>query len=170
MLTKVQSAQYFATQEHVINRGQLYGGVLPYTHHLEAVANVLTRYISTDEDLIVAAWLHDVIEDCDVKEKTVRELFGHRVADLVSAVTNEPGENRKIRNLLTYPKIRTTEDAILVKLADRIANTQKGGTLIQMYRKEYPVFRDNLTPSVVSSPEYAEVVDTMWSVLDRVLK
>lgn len=167
MLTKIQSAMYFATQEHVIRRSQLYGGVLPYTHHLQEVAGVLlTHLVKADEDLIVSAWLHDVIEDCEVKEKTIRELFGHRVGDIVAAVTNEPGENRKTRNLLTYPKIRSTEDAIIVKLADRLANTSRGGSLLQMYRKEYPTFRKELENSAVSCKEYEELRDKLWAHLD----
>lgn len=169
MITKIQSAQYFATQEHVVKRGQLYGGVLPYTHHLEAVANIVSAFDLGDEDLIVAAWLHDVVEDCEVKEKNLRELFGHRVADIVMAVSNEAGENRKIRNLLTYPKIRGTEDAIIIKLADRIANTQKRGSLHQMYAKEYSVFKDNLRESVTSSPEYQEVANRLWFTLDGIM-
>lgn len=169
MISKVQSAQYFATQEHVIKRGQLYGGVLPYTHHLEVVANIINDFNLGDEDLMVSAWLHDVVEDCEVKDKTIRELFGHRVADIVTAVTNESGENRKVRNLLTYPKIRKTEDAILVKLADRIANTQKKGSLHQMYQKEYPTFKENLRDSLVSCPEYIEVRDSLWHRLDIIL-
>lgn len=173
MITKVQSAQYFATQEHVVKRQQLYRGTLPYTHHLQDVAGVMEDYFwdfdIKDEDLIVSCWLHDVIEDCEVKEKVIRELFGHRVGDVVAAVTNSPGKNRAERNLLTYPRIKETEDAVLVKLADRIANTDNGGSLNDMYRKEYPRFRETLFEAKVSKPEYEPIRLAMWHHLDSIL-
>lgn len=159
MKTKIQAAQYFATHEHVIKRGQLYGGCLPYTHHLAKVAELVERYFlfyanDVDDDLLVAAWLHDVVEDCEgVKLKEIREMFGNRVADLVAAVTNEPGANRKERALKTYPKIIATPDACIVKLADRLANVSSGGSLRDMYQKEWPEFKTAMLAAETVYPD-----------------
>jgi hypothetical protein len=46
--------------------------------------------------------------------------------------------------MLTYPKIRAVKGATRLKLADRIANVEQGGKLVDMYRKEYEDFKRNL--------------------------
>lgn len=125
-LDPLRFIKFYASTKHA---GQMYSGGLPYTHHLQAVEDVLRRFGVTDEDMLTAAWGHDMIEDCDVKIKDVAEMFGNRVAELISAVTNEKGDNRKIRAALTYPKIRATFGAVQLKLADRIANVEAGGNL-----------------------------------------
>jgi (p)ppGpp synthase/HD superfamily hydrolase len=76
-------------------------------------------------------------------------MFGRRVADLVHRVTNEEGKNRRERHEKTYPKIQASDDAITLKLADRIANIEASYELndegkMEMYAKEYKGFRDKL--------------------------
>lgn len=157
------SARQYATLHHVINNAQMYG-VLPYTHHLQDVERVLREFGVTDVDMLAAAWLHDIVEDTDVKLRDVEENFGPNIARLVGAVTSEEGPNRKTRNALTYPKIRDAgEDAVQLKLADRIANVRNGGASVEMYRKEYRDFRHALRyDGTQASP--------MWGELDRLLQ
>lgn len=149
--------KFFAHVKHV---GQSYG-TGPYTDHLRAVEKVLRDFEVTDMDLLTSAYLHDVVEDTPTKLKEIAELFGDRVAELVGAVTNEPGENRKIRAALTYPKIRGVKDAVCLKLADRIANVEHGGKLVQMYKKEHEDFRRAL----YTKGQY----EAMWTHLDELL-
>jgi (p)ppGpp synthase/HD superfamily hydrolase len=151
-------AKFFASTKH---GAQQYGG-LPYTHHLAAVEAVLRHHgFGEDDEMLVAAWLHDVVEDTPTKAKDVVEMFGESVGALVVAVTNEEGANRKIRSALTYPKTRSLSRAVALKLADRIANVEAGGKLVDMYRKEYDDFKRNLrTPG-----EW----DAMWAHLDSLL-
>lgn len=151
-------AKFFATVKHA---NQSYSG-LPYTHHLQNVENVLRRFGITDEDLLVAAWLHDVVEDTGTKLKEIREMFGDNVAELVDAVTNEAGANRKIRAALTYPKTRKCKKGVTLKLADRIANVEMGGSLVGMYKKEYEEFKRGL----FSAGEN----DEMWKHLDSLMQ
>jgi len=179
----ITSAKLFATTKHVLDNHQLYGNILPYTHHLQAVEQVLIRFcFQNDENLRAAAWLHDVVEDTQGKANEVRardleELFNEDVANLVSAVTSENGPNRKTRNALTYPKIRETgARAIALKLADRIANVEYGGGALVMYRKEYANFRHALfvpyTAEVAAEDDINPVpgfVFPMWKHLDRLL-
>lgn len=157
-------AKFFATTHHVIRHGQLYGGVLPYTHHLEAVEKVLIAYdFDADVNLMVAAWLHDVVEDTDVKLKEIEEIFGDDVAMLVDAVTADSNLPRAVRNPLVYPKIRKAgERAVTLKLADRIANVEKGGTMKAKYRTEFPDFKHALYDI-----EQADVV-FMWLDLEEI--
>lgn len=162
-LDPLRFAKFYATVKHVNNS---YSG-LPYTHHLAAVESVLRRFgVTPDNDagleMLIAAWLHDVVEDVeDVKVKDVAEMFGDRVAELVAAVTNESGENRKARAAATYPKIRRTPGATMLKLADRIANVEMGGKLVKMYADEYEDFRRAL----YTKGHYED----MWAHLDKLL-
>lgn len=158
----LQAAKHFATLHHVIRKGQLYGA-LPYTHHLQDVERVLREFGENREVMLVAAWLHDVVEDTDVKVRDVEENFGEEVAQLVSAVTNEEGHNRKVRNALTYPKIRAAgPDATRLKLADRLANVRSGGSSLKMYVKEYSEFKHALYVPTDKN-------GFMWDALDRIL-
>lgn len=155
----LRHVKFFAAVKHA---GQTYAG-LPYTHHLAAVEQVLRRFNITDENMLTASWLHDVVEDTEVKLKEVEEMFGPEVARLVHAVTNEDGPNRKVRHALTYPKIREAgEKAIQLKLADRIANVEAGGNLVGMYRKEHEDFKRALYTSGQA--------DTMWEHLNALMK
>ena len=181
----ITQAKLFATQKHVLDNHQVYGNVLPYTHHLQAVAEKLIAFGERSETSIAAAWLHDVVEDTagrnnEVRVRDIEEIFGEEIALLVSAVTSEPGANRKVRNALTYPKIRATGyAAIELKLADRLANVEfsisGGGRAIEMYRKEHADFRHGLylpwaggqVPDN-SRPLEARVYE-MWNCLDNMI-
>ncbi len=154
--------KFYATIKHANND---YNG-LPYTHHLAAVEAVMRKFGITDEVQLQASWLHDVVEDVPgVKVKHVAEMFGDEVAALVEAVTNEPGENRKVRGMKTYPKIRKAgAKAVALKLSDRIANCESGGKLLDMYKNEYEDFKRALyTPGDATT-------DAMWKHLDELMK
>lgn len=146
MSLALQAAQAFASSYH---KDQKYGEDLPYTYHLAKVVDVLERFGVVDENLLVAGWLHDSLEDTPATKFQIEVAFGPRVADLVWRVTNESGKNRKERHEKTYPKIQESDEAITLKLADRIANiehsvfTQDAGK-IKMYSKEYVGFREKL--------------------------
>lgn len=136
------TAKEFAIKAH----GEQKYGDFPYATHLQAVVSVLDRFEVTHPNIIAAAWLHDVLEDTPTEWLDITENFGDDVADLVWAVTNEPGKNRKERMLKTYPKIRVFgPQAVTLKLADRIANVEHSirhkTRHLEMYQREYPAFR-----------------------------
>ena len=104
--------------------GQQYGG-RPYDTHLLAVADVLRDCgYGDDAALMSAASLHDTIEDTDATYDQVTRLFGTRVADIVDAVSDPDGATRAEKKAAAYPRIRAIDDAVRVKLADRIANVE----------------------------------------------
>lgn len=141
-MDRLTHAKFFATVKH---SGQLYGAVLPYTHHLQDVEQVLREHGESNEDLLVAAWCHDMVEDTETKVREIEECFGEEVARLVEAVTDEPGPNRKTRKVMTYPKIREAgAEAVRLKLADRIANIRHNGPGVRMYVREHEEFRRQL--------------------------
>lgn len=162
----VDGARRLARAAH---RGQMYGD-RPYFGHLVDVVGVLSEFGVEREELHATAYLHDTLEDTPLSRDQIAEFCGAWVAGLVAAVTDEPGANRKERKAKTYPKIAANPDAILIKLADRIANvreSQKNSPgLLAMYRKEYPEFRRALFDSQERiSPE----AWFMWLWLDRAL-
>ena len=80
---KVEQAIRAAT---ILHQDQLRMGSvpLPYISHLMAVVLILSDY-TNDEDTIVAALLHDTLEDTDYTLDELREDFGGPVAELVLA-------------------------------------------------------------------------------------
>lgn len=161
----------FAEAAHA---GQLYAEEVTYTHHLECVVEVLKRFGFTDPVMISAGYMHDCVEDTTRSYNDIKTRFGEEVAELVYAVTNELGRNRKERNEKTYPKIRGNRGATALKLADRIANVEyslANGGKDDMYAKEYPGFKAALC---VPSQDWIEglpdsAIDRMWTTLDRLL-
>lgn len=132
-------AHEFAIKAH----GNQKYGEFPYEKHLLDVVNVLIRF-GVGGDIRTAAWLHDVLEDVADMKSELWARFSSSVCDLVEAVTNEPGKNRKERHQKTWPKIRKYgKSAVILKLADRIANTEfslEHGAMLGMYLKEFPEF------------------------------
>lgn len=160
----VTKAREFAAVAH---GHQMYGDK-PYTYHLDAVYDILVAAGVTDIGVLTAAYLHDTVEDTLVSLEMIRLEFGLRVATTVHALTDEPGANRKERKAKTYPKIRGNYDAVLVKLADRIANvefsmkTNEG--LYKMYQKENEEFFKQLYTGADS-----DEMEYLWRLLDNVL-
>lgn len=165
-MDKVTRAKLYAQIAHT---GQVYSEEVPYTVHLQQVVDVLGRFNVDSDDMICAAWLHDTIEDTRISYNDISTRFGVPVAELVYAVTNELGRNRKERTAKTYPKIRENPDAVTLKLADRIANVEYGianGGKADMYRTEYPDFRAGL-----HSDQHRDnpVLCRLWAYLDILL-
>jgi len=159
---KVQLAKRFAIKAH---GDQKYGDEFPYAMHLQAVESVLIRFgFIEDEVLRCGAFLHDVLEDTFVQYEEIEVFFGSEVASIVSLLTEPKGGNRQWRHEQTYPKIRNNENAVILKLADRIANIEAGGKKIQMYEKEYLYFRKSLCDE-----HHSKDIQKMWSYLDSLL-
>lgn len=157
-------AMNFGCKAHA---GQMYGDC-PYVRHLAHVESVMQRFGIADPDLLSAAWLHDSIEDAHVEFVELSIRFGMEIANLVFAVTDGEGKNRRERKMASYDKIANFPRAVILKLADRIANMEsslvKNSGLFQMYVKEHPVFREKLRGLSVNGSETR--VSAMWSYLD----
>ena len=157
-------AKEFAIKKH---KGQKYGARV-YQFHLEAVVKI-AKETRLSEEIIMACWLHDTIEDCEVNYTDIKINFGKNVAEIVYAVTDELGRNRKERKTKTYPKIKSNEDAICVKLCDRIANTNqsiidKKQDLMYLYIKEHEEFK----MALYTSNQKDETLK-LWLVLEELI-
>jgi (p)ppGpp synthase/HD superfamily hydrolase len=101
----------------------------PYAEHLLEALEVLVRGAGvTDPEILQAAVLHDVVEDTPCSLDDVRLAFGGRVAELVGWVTKpEPaaGVDRKAAKEAYLSRLQDApDDAVQVKLADRVSNVQ----------------------------------------------
>lgn len=121
--------------------------IFPYEKHLQDVVDILA-VAGYGAIYQAAGWLHDSMEDGRLSYNDIRKHFGFQIAEMVYAVTDELGRNRKERKAKTYPKIRANTDAVAIKLADRIANMEHGlateNKLSSMYQAEHKEFVEAL--------------------------
>jgi (p)ppGpp synthase/HD superfamily hydrolase len=120
---RVLSAAAFAADKHSAQRRK--GATAePYVNHLIEVAQLVsTTSPDPDTDLVLAALLHDSIEDAGVTREELAERFGPDVADLVVELTDDkslPKAERKRLQVLNAPK--KSVRAQNIKLADKISN------------------------------------------------
>jgi (p)ppGpp synthase/HD superfamily hydrolase len=96
----------------------------PYINHLLEVASLIAEATGgTDPNLVIAALLHDAIEDQGVTSEMLAGEFGKHVADLVLEVSDDkalPKEERKRKQVENGPK--KSREAKLIKLADKTSN------------------------------------------------
>src|SRR5690606_36222652 len=113
----------------------------PYISHPVAVAGILAE-LHLDTPTLIAALLHDVVEDTGVTNQEVGEKFGRQVAELVDGLskldkiefqsaTQAQAENFRKMLLSMSQDVRV----ILVKLADRLHNMQTLGVMSVEKRK-----------------------------------
>lgn len=135
-LDDVYQAFLFAEQSH---RGQIRHSGEHYIHHPIEVADTLAE-LQMDSRTIMAALLHDVIEDSEATHDKISELFGEDVALLVDGVSKigqikfdsrEEAEAENFRKML----MAMSEDVrvMIIKLADRLHNMR---TLDVMHKKK----------------------------------
>lgn len=110
------------------HRGQVRKSGEPYITHPVAVATILAE-LGMDEDTIVAALLHDTVEDTDYSLAELRQEFGSTVELLVDGVTKldkvqygEAAQAETVRKMV----IAMSKDirVLLIKLADRLHNAR----------------------------------------------
>ncbi|MDE7449807.1 MAG: HD domain-containing protein [Paramuribaculum sp.] len=99
----------------------------PYILHPIAVATIAAEELMLDAEGVMAAFLHDVVEDTNYTVEDIRERFGDRVAFLVRVVTKQIKEKyRDSKQVDNYRQMLASLEydvcALLVKLADRLHN------------------------------------------------
>jgi guanosine-3',5'-bis(diphosphate) 3'-pyrophosphohydrolase len=122
-LAAILSAAHFAAEKHADQKRKGKAGE-PYINHLLEVAQLISSaFPEPDTNLVIAALLHDTIEDAGVTKDELVERFGSDVAELVSEVTDDkslPKAERKRLQVENAPK--KSERAQAIKLADKISN------------------------------------------------
>ncbi len=130
---RIQEALSFAMQAH---EGQKRKSGEPYVIHPILVA-AITGYVTNDETMVIAALLHDVVEDTPYTIEDIKSRFGEDVANLVEGLTKiveirseelipSTSNEKLITSALSFRKmlIASIKDVrvLIVKLCDRLHN------------------------------------------------
>ncbi len=166
---RVRDAYEYAVKLH---EGQKRRDGSPYVTHCVATAEIIAEQ-GLDEDSVVAALLHDVIEDTPATYDDVKRQFGATVADIVEGVTKltrvqytsheeEQAENLRKMLIAMAKDIRV----ILIKIADRLHN---------MRTMDYQSKEKQLIKSAETMEIYAPIAHRLgmqkikWELEDRSL-
>lgn len=131
-INRVKRAYYYAEQAHT---GQYRRSGEPYITHPLAVANILAS-VHMDHQSLMAAMLHDVIEDTGIGKQAIADQFGETVADIVDGVSKlakieyETQAEKQAKNFQKMA-LAMAQDlrVIVVKLSDRLHNMRTLGAL-----------------------------------------
>jgi (p)ppGpp synthase/HD superfamily hydrolase len=124
-LTRIMEAADTAARWHVHQRrkGQ---AAEPYINHLLEVALLVTTATEGREpDVVIAALLHDSVEDQGIAIESIASAYGRKVADIVTEVTDDkslPKAERK--RLQVKTAAHKSREARLIKLADKTSNVR----------------------------------------------
>ena len=141
--TLLDKAIVFAVKAHANQERR--GKGFPYiVHPMEAVEIVAT--ITLDQELLSAAALHDVVEDCGVAVSEIRQEFGERIAALVAAESDTP-----VSGLSEADSWRMRKQAAI----DRLAAASHDAKIVAM--------GDKLSNMRAISRDYATIGDELWS-------
>lgn len=123
-MERLQSAFEFALEAH--SKQKRKSGE-PYILHPIAVADIAASEINLDVNSVIAAFLHDVVEDTDHTLDEIQQKFGDDVAFLVRVLTKQKKEKYEMSKQLDNFKqmlnsVQYDIRALLVKLSDRLHN------------------------------------------------
>ena len=138
MEEKLQEAIKFATEAHGDQKRKYTGE--PYITHPIAVMEIV-REVPHTEEMLMAAVLHDTVEDTPVTIEDIKTKFGTKVAELVNGLTDvsrpEDG-NRKTRKAMDRAHLaKQNAEVQTIKLADLIHNTMSIGLYDPHFYKVY---------------------------------
>ena len=123
-MVRIHEAYELARKAHAVQKRK---SGEPYIIHPIAVATIVAEELKLGANPVIAAFLHDVVEDTDYTIDDIRQRFGDDVAFLVSVVTKKSTGNYEISKQVDNYKqmlnsIHYDIRALLVKLADRLHN------------------------------------------------
>jgi GTP diphosphokinase / guanosine-3',5'-bis(diphosphate) 3'-diphosphatase len=120
---RILAAAHFAAQRHATQKRKGEAGE-PYINHLIEVAELVACSSNVlDTNLVMAAFLHDTVEDTGVTPQELERRFGDDVASLVMEVTDDKSLPKEMRKELQVKNAhKKSPRAQTLKLADKISN------------------------------------------------
>lgn len=151
MSEKYAAAYEFAAKKH---EGQLRKGGEPYITHPAAVADIL-REQGMDEEYLIAALFHDLLEDTDATEQEIEALGGEMVLRAVKLLTKREGYvmSEYISGIKSDPI------AYAVKGADRLHNLRSAFAADIDFRRKY--IKESIEWFLEFRPEIPEAVKAL---------
>ena len=130
-MIKLQLANNLAKHFH---SGQKYGEWDYFEYHLRGVVELLSEVsmLPVNEDMIVVAFLHDILEDTSCTYETLENIFGLAIADAVTILTKMEGE--PIEQYLFG--VCSNRTARIVKYADSLFNYRECVKCVDVKRAE----------------------------------
>ncbi len=124
----VRKAQVYAMAAHAaVGQKRKYTSE-PYIVHPAEVASIVARVPGATEDMVAAAWLHDVVEDTGCTLTDIHIGFGADIATLVGWLTDvsrpEDGNRAKRKAMDREHTAEAPAEAQTIKLADLISNSR----------------------------------------------
>jgi len=132
-------AASFAAEKHK-NQRRKDADASPYINHPIALADVLANEGGiANEEVLVAALLHDTIEDTETTEQELKALFGNKITSIVLEVTDDKSLSKAERKTLQIEHAKHSSiEAKQVKLADKICNLRD---ILSSPPKDWPLQR-----------------------------
>src|SRR3984957_2211753 len=121
-IVAIMRAAAFAARKHVDQRRKGEEAE-PYLNHLIEVASLVAEATDGDPDAVIAALLHDAVEDQGVTDAEIADLFGPTAASLVAEVTDDKNLPKQVRKDKQIADASHKSDgASVIKLADKTSN------------------------------------------------
>ncbi len=161
-LTLIQKSSNFANFAHY---SQTRRGGEPYFNHVSRVAE-LVQSLTSDEEMIAAAYLHDTLEDCaDVTPTQLKRLFGTRVVSFVQELTNDEALKHQLgkEEYMVRKLSSISADALLIKLCDTLNNTTETDSHKQALTYAKIQQRLQLSPPANWFPTHQKLSDNILS-------
>jgi (p)ppGpp synthase/HD superfamily hydrolase len=137
----VDQAQLFARKAHGNQKRR--DGLTPYFKHPESLVELLRTWGVTNENILSAAYLHDVLENCTTTEDELEEAFGKEICQLVVNLSHLPNEDYS-----TYIKRIAGTSSVVIKLSDIVMNLSDDPTTKQI--KKYSEALKVLIPLILN--------------------
>jgi guanosine-3',5'-bis(diphosphate) 3'-pyrophosphohydrolase len=150
---------------------------LVYDHLKDVVLRLKTLGIA-DDDILCAAWLHDIIEDTNTSFEELQNLFGKKTTSLVLSLTKDKGLPKRTRNSQYVKQLKTSPiEAKLVKLCDIASNLQsvhnspltasaktKTVKQIMLY---FSAIKDHIIEEQSQNPQLKKILDDVNTIIAK---
>jgi len=137
---------------------------IPYVSHLFAVAMIAVDYIN-DEDILIAALLHDTLEDTDYMPDELEKDFGGKVREIVEALTEPQNTDKKeyswkeAKEKYAKQLRKAPQEALIIAAADKIHNMR---SMVEEYYDDHARFEKEFSGSLEDRlTQYQEIANTL---------
>lgn len=138
-MNKILQATHFAAERHSHQRRKNVEASPYINHPIEVAFHLSSVGGITDEDILIAALLHDTVEDTATDREEIASLFGENVASLVMECTDDrnlPKAERKRLQIVNAPG--KSPGAKMIKIADKTCNLR---SILSDPPKDWPLSR-----------------------------
>jgi len=151
---------------------------VPYWTHPIRVACLVMKFKKSHklDDLIIAALLHDLVEDTDTRLEIINYIYGNLVGSLVDELTSDKEEIKEKGKILYLANkmINMSSWALIIKLCDRLDNIidliYTPDSFVKKYGKETFLILESVRKSRNLSPTHNKIIEQIDKTLDLYYK